>query len=76
MSQNPDDLCNRAERICAIAVEPFMDVSVFSDQTLYAMRKVCEPLLYALSPDVPLELFLEQHHTVQSALNLTLTRKA
>lgn len=76
MTKSDQELCSRAERICAIAVEPYLDVEVVTDQTLYAMRQVCEPLLRALSRDVELELFLESHPRVPSALNLTVTRKS
>lgn len=75
MTKEDQELCSRAERICAIAVEPYLDVSVIDDPTLYAMRQVCEPLLRALAPRVELELFLERHHREPSALNLCVTRK-
>lgn len=76
MTKEDQELCSRAERICAIAVEPYLEVSVITDQTLYSMRQVCEPLLRALAPRVELELFLAPHHRVPSALNLTVTRKS
>lgn len=75
MTENPEDLCNRAERICAIAVEPFIDAAVIDAPTVHAMRVLCERVLAALSPDVPLQLFIEPHHEIPSALELCVTRK-
>lgn len=75
MTEADKELCSRAERICAVAVEPYLDVEVLDDRTLYAMRQVCEPLLRALAPGVELELYLGAHPTVPSALTLYVTRK-